>query len=96
MKIEAKCDVCGRVFLLSQIGPGSDSPGRCPFCGARFARHYSPLVVDWVREAEEAAAQFITTIGRLQGVETGFQIDLRGLLRELDEQVRRYEEPAAS
>jgi hypothetical protein len=96
MKIEAKCDVCGRVFVLSQVGPDSDSPGRCPFCGTRFARHYSPLVVEWVREAEEAAGRFVAAIGRLQGMETGFDIDLRGLLREVDDQVRRYEQAAVS
>ena len=90
MKIEAKCDTCGRTFLLSQIGPDSDAPGRCPFCGARFARHYSTILVDVVRDAEESAANFVHALGRLQGMDTGFEIDIDGLLAVVSEQVHLH------
>jgi hypothetical protein len=96
MKIEAKCDTCGRTFLLSQIGPDSDAPGRCPFCGARFARHYSSVLVDAVRDAEVAAARFVATLGKLQAMETGFDIDVEGLLSELGDRVRAHEGRATS
>ncbi|CAN5510890.1 hypothetical protein BH24ACT26_BH24ACT26_14570 [soil metagenome] len=88
MKIQARCETCGREFLLSQIGPESDAPGRCPFCGARFARHYSTVLVDAVRDAEIAATSFIQIIGRLQGMETGFDINIERLLETISEQVR--------
>ena len=88
MKIEATCDTCRRTFLLSQIGPDSESPGRCPFCGARFARHYSTVLADAVQEAEVSAVRFVHVLGRLQAIETGFDIDLEGLLKEIAEQVR--------
>jgi hypothetical protein len=91
MRIEARCDTCGRRFLLSQIGPESDAPGRCPFCGARFARHYSTLLVDAVRDAELAATSFVQIIGRLQGMDTGFDIDIERLLEAVSEQVRAHE-----
>jgi hypothetical protein len=58
MKIEATCETCDRTFLLSQIGPDSDAPGRCPFCGARFARHYTGTLVESVGQAETAASNF--------------------------------------
>jgi len=96
MRIRAKCETCGREFLLSQIGPESDAPGRCPFCGARFARHYSSVLVDSVANAETRAAEFLHALRRLQAIETGFDIDLEGLLKELEEQVRAAEKPAAS
>jgi DNA-directed RNA polymerase subunit RPC12/RpoP len=96
MKIEASCDTCGRKFLLSQIGPESDAPGRCPFCGARFARHYTTVLVDTVEQAEVAAAHFVNVLGRLQAMETGFDIDIEGLLKDLEEQVRAHEQRAAS
>ncbi len=96
MKIEAKCGTCGRTFLLSQIGPDSDAPGRCPFCGARFGRHYNSVMLDTVRHAEDAAARFVHVIGMLQGMETGFDIDIEGLLREVEERVRENERPAAA
>ena len=79
MKIEARCRTCDRIFLLSQIGPGSDAPGRCPFCGARFAPSYTPFLVEAVPQAETAAAQFVQSLGRLQAMETGFEIDLEGV-----------------
>ena len=92
MKIEATCDTCRRTFLLSQIGPDSESPGRCPFCGARFARHYSTVLADAVQEAEASAVRFVHILGRLQAIETGFDIDLEGLLKEIAEQVRAADE----
>lgn len=94
MKIEAKCDRCSRTFLLSQIGSESDAPGRCPFCGARFARHYSTVLVDAVEDAESSASRFVNTIARLQSMETGFDIDVEGLLAEVSEQVREHEKTA--
>ena len=96
MKIEATCDTCGRRFLLSQIGLDSDAPGRCPFCGARFARHYSTVLMEAVRDAELAATSFVQIIGRLQAMETGFDIDIERLLKELAEQVRAHERQRAA
>ena len=91
MKIEATCATCSRNFLLSQIGPESDAPGRCPFCGARFARHYSQVLVETVDAAEVSAAEFIKAFGRLQAMETGFRMDVDGLLSSLRKQVRQNE-----
>ncbi len=64
---------------MSQIGPASDAPGRCPFCGARFAPSYTPFLVEAVPQAEAAAAQFVQSLGRLQAMETGFEIDIEGV-----------------
>lgn len=96
MKIQATCNTCGRRFLLSQIGPESDTPGRCPFCGTRFASQYSTILVDSVRDAEVAAAAFVRGLGRLQGMETGFELDIEGLLTAVEEQVRENEAGRAS
>ena len=91
MRIQAKCGTCERTFLLSQIGPDSDAPGRCPFCGARFARHYTSLLVEAVHEAEIEAARFVQVLGKLQSMEAGFELDIDGLLRSFDDQVRANE-----
>ena len=93
MKIEANCGTCGRTFLLSQIGQESDAPGRCPFCGARFARHYTTVLAETVRAAEVAATNFVHVLGRLQSMTTGFEIDIDGLLETVGDQVRSQEEP---
>jgi hypothetical protein len=94
MRIQGKCDTCGRTFLLSQIGPESDAPGRCPFCGARFARHYTALLIEAVQAAEEETARFTQVLGRLQAMETGFDLDIEGLIRSFEEQVRGNERAA--
>lgn len=91
MKIEAKCNTCDRTFLLSQIGPESDHPGRCPFCGARFGRHYTTVLPEAVRRAEEAASDFVAVLGRVQAIETGFDIDIDGLMEDLVRAVREHE-----
>lgn len=96
MKIEAKCNTCGRIFVLSQIGPDSDAPGRCPFCGAHFARHYTGLLIESVTDAELAARHFVAVLGRLQGMETGFDIDVEGLLATLGDRVRAHEQQRAA
>ncbi len=88
MKIEATCDTCERTFLLTQIGPESDAPGRCPFCGARFARHYSTVLAETVREAEDAAQRFSSILGRLQSMETGFDIHFERMLKSLEDSMR--------
>ena len=93
MKIEAKCQNCSRTFLLSQIGKDSDAPGRCPFCGQRFARHYASVLVESVKAAEVAAANFVHVLSKLQGMETGFDIDIEGLLSEVSSQVRAHSDP---
>ena len=91
MKIEGTCGTCNRTFLLSQIGPESDAPGRCPFCGARFARHYTQVLVETVRAAESAATEFVNALGRLQSMETGFSIDVDALLRTVTQQAQDNE-----
>jgi DNA-directed RNA polymerase subunit RPC12/RpoP len=91
MKIEATCDTCGRKFLLAQIGPESDAPGRCPFCGARFGRHYTTVLVESAQEAEVATARFIHAIRRVVDMETGFHVDLDSLLQDAAEQIRSAE-----
>jgi hypothetical protein len=87
MKIEATCDTCDRTFLLSQIGEDSDAPGRCPFCGAHFAKQYSTVLIDAVRDAENAAIYFSRSLSGLDSLETGFQIDYDALLDEISARI---------
>jgi hypothetical protein len=93
MKIEATCNTCGRRFLLSQIGPDSDAPGRCPFCGARFARHYSGALVDSVEDAEQAADHVTVALRRLITFEKGFDINTDAVIKSLHEALKDAETP---
>ncbi len=80
---------------MSQIGPQSDAPGRCPFCGARFARHYNSVLIDAVSEVEIQTPRFISVLAKLQAMETGFDIDMPALLASLEEEVLRNEKASA-
>ncbi len=91
MNIEARCKTCGRTFLLSQIGSDSEAPGRCPFCGAHFARHYSTVIGDAAAETEAAASQFARALGQLRVMGSGFDIDVEALLRAVAEQIKATE-----
>lgn len=96
MNIEATCGTCQRTFLLEQIGPESDNLGRCPFCGTHFGRHYTTVLVESVKDAEVSGQRFVSALGRLQGMETGFEIDVDGALEGIAEQIRSHERKAAS
>lgn len=76
---------------MSQIGPDSDAPGRCPFCGNRFARHYSPLLVETVQNAEVAVGNFVHLLTQLRSLETGFKVDMDGLLEDVCSQIQESE-----
>jgi hypothetical protein len=95
MKIEATCNTCDRTFLLSQIGPDSDAPGRCPFCGARFARHYGGALVEAVQDAERASQHVTAALRRLIGFETGFDIDIEAVITSLKDALKDAETKVA-
>jgi hypothetical protein len=92
MKIEARCDTCARTFALSQAGPDAQTPGRCPFCGARFARHYTTVLMDIIPQAGSSADAFIHALSRIQAMDTGFDIDIKGLLAEVTRQLREHDQ----
>jgi hypothetical protein len=47
--------------------------------------------VDAVDEAEKSAVMFVHSLGKLQAMETGFDIDIEGLFRTLVEQVHGHD-----
>ncbi len=96
MSIEATCGTCERRFDLTQIGPESDQPGRCPFCGTRFGRHYTTVLVEAVEDAENSGTRLISSLGRLQGMETGFEIDIEKALDHVSGQIRERENEKAA
>jgi hypothetical protein len=47
--------------------------------------------VDAVEEAEKGATLFVHSLGRLQAMETGFDLDIERLFSTLREQVRQHD-----
>ena len=67
MRITATCGNCRRDLLLSQLVEGPFLAGRCPWCGTLLAPHYSLLLADTVRRAEDAATELERALERLGG-----------------------------
>lgn len=97
MKLEATCNECGRRFLLSQI---LDEPegtgGRCPFCGFHFARHYTSVLPEVVREAEASAQSFYQALDRLRYLNAGFTVDIEALMKKMTEELGLDQEHASA
>jgi hypothetical protein len=49
------------------------------------------LLVESVRDAEVETARFVQVLGRLQAMETGFDLDIDGLIKSFEDQVRGNE-----
>jgi hypothetical protein len=54
------------------------------------------VLVDAVQDAETAARYFVNILGRLQAMETGFDIDIEQLLTSVAEHVRAHEREQAA
>ena len=67
MRITATCTSRQRDLLLSQLGEGPGTSGRCPWCGTLLAPHYTLLLAETVRRAERAGAELERALERLGG-----------------------------
>jgi hypothetical protein len=65
MKIMATCGNCQRDLLLSQLVEGPGISGWCPWCGTLLAPHYTLLLADTIRRAEQAGTELERALERL-------------------------------
>jgi hypothetical protein len=65
MKITATCSNCQRDLLLSQLVDGPGTSGRCPWCGTLLAPHYTLLLADTIRRAEQAGTELERALAQL-------------------------------
>ena len=96
MKLEATCDTCHRQFLLQQIlPPPSGTGGRCPFCGAKFGRHYLQVLPEVIEDADESGAAFSKALDTLIGMNPGFQLNVDVILQSLSQDVQESDSETA-
>jgi hypothetical protein len=86
MKIRGTCSNCGREFLPEQvIGSG----GHCPWCGKAFNRDYTALLVQALRQADEAGDLLEDALKDIASVEKlAMNIDEESVLGPLREALR--------
>lgn len=90
MKIQGTCANCGREFLPEQvIGAG----GHCPWCGKAFNRDYTALLVQALRQADQAGDALEAALKDMASIEElAMDIDedsVLGPLREALRSIRR-------
>lgn len=90
MKIKGTCLRCGREFFAEQVIANG---GRCPWDGKPFQADYAVVVVDSLRDAEQAGNTLESALEKLADVEPDFVLDQRSVLEEIQGHLERLERP---
>jgi hypothetical protein len=83
VRIRGTCANCGREFLPEQvIGAG----GHCPWCGKAFNRDYTALLVEALRQADQAGEALEAALKDIGSIEElAMDIDEDSVLQPLRE-----------
>ena len=88
MKIKGTCRRCGREFLLEQV---LQNGGTCPWDGKPFQADYAVVLVDALREAENAGNTLENALEKLADLEPEFVLHADTVLAGLREHLERLE-----
>ena len=90
MKIKGTCRRCGREFLIEQV---IQNGGQCPWDGKPFQPDYAAVLVDALREAENAGNTLENALEKLADLEPDLVLDKETVLAEIREALVRLERP---
>ncbi|MGH2661819.1 MAG: hypothetical protein ACRDH8_03215 [Actinomycetota bacterium] len=86
MRIRGTCANCGREFLPEQV---IEAGGHCPWCGKAFNRDYTSLLVQALRQADEAGDALEAALKDMGSIEElAMEIDDESVLEPLREALR--------
>lgn len=86
MRIRGTCTNCGREFMPDQV---IESGGHCPWCGKAFNRDYTSLLVQALRQADEAGDALEAALKDIAALEdVAMEIDEPSVLEPLREALR--------
>jgi hypothetical protein len=88
VKIKGTCRRCGREFLVEQV---LENGGLCPWDGRPFQPNYAVVLVDALRDAENAGGTLENALEKIADMEPEFVLDLDSVLRDLREHLERME-----
>ena len=88
MKIKGTCKRCGREFLAEQ--PVANG-GVCPWDGEPFSPDYAVVLVDALREAEDAGTRLEHALEAVADVHPAFTLDAGSVLDHIRSEVMRLE-----
>lgn len=86
MKIRGTCTNCGREFLPEQV---IDAGGHCPWCGKAFNRDYTALLVQALRQADQAGETLEAALKDMASIdELAMDVDEESVLEPLRDALR--------
>ncbi|MBI3647455.1 MAG: hypothetical protein HY240_01620 [Actinobacteria bacterium] len=88
MKIKGTCKRDGREFLVEQVIAAG---GECPWDGEPFEADYAVVLVDALRDAQDAGARLVSALERIADVRPAFELDGSTVLGPLRAQLEKLE-----
>jgi len=88
VKIKGTCRRCGRDFLIEQV---IQNGGQCPWDGKPFQPDYAAVLVDALREAENAGNTLENALEKLADLEPDLVLDKETVLAEIRGALERLE-----
>ena len=86
MKIKGTCKRDGREFLVEQV---IEAGGECPWDGQPFNADYAVVLVDALREAEEAGSALERALLTVADLAPAFTFDEPSILAEIKVNIAR-------
>ena len=88
MKIKGTCRRCGREFLVEQV---LENGGVCPWDGKPFQADYAVVLVDALRDAENAGNTLENALEKVADLEPEFVLHGDTVLDDIREHIERLE-----
>jgi hypothetical protein len=88
VKIKATCRRCGREFFVEQV---IQNGGECPWDGKSFQADYAAVLVDSLRQAENAGSTLENALQKVADLEPEFVLDAESVLDQIREDLERLE-----
>lgn len=86
MKIKGTCKRDGREFFVEQV---VDLGGECPWDGEPFNADYAVVLVESLREAEQAGSALERALERVASLHPAFVLDETSVLGDVQSQLAR-------
>jgi hypothetical protein len=88
VKIKGTCRRCGREFLVEQV---LENGGLCPWDGKAFQPDYAVVLVDALRDAENAGSTLENALEKVADLEPEFVVHADTVLDDLRAHLERLE-----
>ena len=86
MKIKGTCKRCGREFLADQV---IENGGRCPWDGLPFSPDYAIVLIDALREAQEAGTTLERALEAVADIHPEFTLDAPSVTGQISSSLAR-------